>query len=208
VIHNFGDAIAYHRDCTPDGGESAAALVHEKISARITMLKDKLADPAAPVVVVAHSLGGHMISNYLWDRQHAGDDDDLEDLPTLAGLVTFGCNIPLFSLSFPVSLPIRLPGDAIMPGSLVDAASRWKNFLDEDDALGWPVKPIYAKNMDALDEAQKKTVGKIEDYEISVGSLLSGWNIMSHGKYWEDRDFTRPLAAFLENLLAAVDAEP
>ncbi|MHC5115073.1 MAG: hypothetical protein ACYTGP_11680 [Planctomycetota bacterium] len=207
VIHNFGDAIAYHKDSTPGAGMTAAALVHGIISDRVRELKDELADAAAPIVVVAHSLGGHMMSNYLWDRQRANDAEGLEPIPTFAGMVTFGCNIPLFSLSYPTAEPIRLPGDGIAAGSNLDAASRWLNFLDADDALGWPVKPVYAKNLDRLNDAQKKTVEKIEDFEISVGSLLTGWNALAHNKYWTDNDFTKPLAAFLERLLGALDAD-
>jgi hypothetical protein len=203
VVHNFGDAIAYHRD------QSASAYndVHTVISNSVRALAVALADPQAPIVVMAHSLGGHMMSNYLWDRQHgaAAAAGTLEAIPTLAAMITFGCNIPLFSLSYPVAKPIMLPDTGITNPKLV-AVSRWLNFLDRDDVLGWPLRPLYAKNLGDLDEAQKRTVQRIEDHEINVGGALANWNPAAHGAYWTDEDFTSPVAAYLDRMFAAMDS--
>jgi hypothetical protein len=203
VVHNFGDAIAYHRDQTA----SAYNDVHRVISDSVHVLAAALGDADAPIVVMAHSLGGHMMSNYLWDRQHGATAaaGPLEPIPTLAAMITFGCNIPLFSLSYPVAKPINLPGAGITNPKIV-SASRWLNFLDRDDVLGWPVRPLYAKDLGALDDAQKRTVGRIEDREINVGGAFANWNPAAHGSYWTDEDFTIPVAAYLDKLFAAMDA--
>ena len=50
VVHNFSDAIAYHRD----QAASAYDDVHVRISSRVGALKRALGDPLAPIVVVAH----------------------------------------------------------------------------------------------------------------------------------------------------------
>ena len=71
VLHNFGDATAYQRD---HHIESAGQLIHQRISNAIEMLAERLGDPSAPIVVMAHSLGGHIMSNYIWDRQHPAAD--------------------------------------------------------------------------------------------------------------------------------------
>ena len=67
IVHNFGDAIAYHRD---DPQQSAYDKIHKLVDDRIRALTGRLDSPESPVVVLAHSLGAHIMSNYIWDRQH------------------------------------------------------------------------------------------------------------------------------------------
>jgi hypothetical protein len=201
VIHNFGDAVAYHRDHHQD--TSAYDIVHDIISAAIGDLASAVDDPCAPTVIVAHSLGCHMMSNYLWDREHAADGDLLEGIPTLAGFVTFGCNIPLFRLSYDIARPMTLPGSGLQ-GAARDVA-RWLNFFDRDDVLGWPMRPLFENHWDELDDNQRETVRRLEDHEINVGSVTSSWNLGAHAAYWTDNDFTIPVARYLDELLDTLD---
>src|SRR5580765_5856752 len=185
VLHNLGDATAYQRDRHV---ESAGQLIHQRVSNAIEDLQAALDDPAAPVVVLAHSLGGHIMSNYIWDRQHGKQPSLLlpqAPIPMLAGMVTFGCNIPLFALAYRDAKPIDLPGAGITKPAVLDA-TRWLNFVDKDDVLGWPLRPLYMKDFADLTGAQQRTVNKLEDYEISVGSLPTGWTPASHDGYWDD----------------------
>ena len=202
VLHNFGDATAYQRD---QHVESAGQLIHQRVSNAIEMLQERLADPSAPIIVLAHSLGGHIMSNYIWDRQHPPADpppgQPLVPLPTLAGMITFGCNIPLFALAFRDAKPIDLPGSAISDPALV-AAVRWLNFLDRDDVLGWPLRPLYEKDAADFSPAQRRTLDHLEDYDISVGNLLTGWNPAAHDYYWEDRGFVQRVADYFKTILA------
>jgi hypothetical protein len=201
VLHNFGDATAYQRD---HHVESAGQLIHQRISNAIELLQERLVDPAAPIVVLAHSLGGHIMSNYIWDRQHPSADQQvgqpLAPLPTLAGLITFGCNIPLFALAYRDAKPIDLPGVAISDPALM-AAVRWLNFLDRDDVLGWPLRPLYEKDAADFSPGQRRTLDHLEDHEVSVGSLLTGWNPASHDYYWEDSGFVQRVAEYLKTIL-------
>ena len=135
---------------------SAYSLVHQVIDTSVRNPSGTLNDPKGPIVVLAHSLGAHMMSNYIWDQQHS-KGLSLTPIPTLLAMVTFGCNIPLFSLAYPVAKPINLPGKGIKKPSRTKAA-KWLNFLDPDDVLGWPLKPLYGKNLDKLKPEQKKTV--------------------------------------------------
>ena len=194
LIDNVGDALAYSRDVDP---ASAYAQIHDVVDQKLRALKTMLGDPTAPIVVIAHSQGAHIMSNYIWDRQHG--TGSLEPIPTLAAMISFGCNIPLFSLSFDIARPIDLPGNGITKPQW-KAASRWLNYLDEDDVLGWPLKTLYQRNLSKLTAPQKRTVSKIEDYEINVGGLLTKWNPAAHNRYWTDNDFTRPAAAYLTKL--------
>ena len=204
VLHNFGDATAYQRD---QHVESAGQLIHQRVSNAIEKLSERLADPTAPIVVLAHSLGGHIMSNYIWDRQHPSADQQvgqpLLPLPTLAGMITFGCNIPLFALAYRDAKPIDLPGTAISDPALV-AAVRWLNFLDRDDVLGWPLRPLYEKDAADFSPGQKRTLDHLEDHEIGVGGAVTGWTPAAHDYYWEDADFVGPVARYFESLLPHV----
>lgn len=204
VVHNFGDAIAYQRD-VPKGSD-AYKMVHTIVSSNVKEIGKDLPDAKAPIVVIAHSLGAQIMSDYIWDRQHPQKDtkDKREPIPNLVAMITFGCNIPLFSLGFPLAKPINLPGSGIKKPGLKSAA-KWLNFLDRDDVLGWPLKPLYKKNLAKLNKSQKRTVANIEDYEINVGSLGLSWNPGAHAKYWTDNDFTRPVAVYLRGLLRAAE---
>ena len=204
VVHNFGDAIAYQRDWTKKSS-SASEKIHSIVSANIKILKKALPKEDSPIIVVAHSLGAHIMSNYIWDRQHTSskENDRLEPIETLAGVISFGCNIPLFSLAFPVARPIKLPGQGVKNPALI-ANAKWINFLDRDDVLGWPLKPVYEKNLTQLTKAEKETVARIEDYEINVGSMLTSWDPAAHSSYWTDDDLTRPTAKYLRTLIRSL----
>ena len=68
--------------------------------------------------------------------------NDFEDMKTLSGLLTFGCNIPLFTLAQNKVEPIKfpLPTAKYFPKgtspNAIKAASKWWNFYDPDDILG------------------------------------------------------------------------
>jgi hypothetical protein len=203
VIHNFGDAVAYHQDFKDN---STYLQIHQIVSAEIRSLKNALPRPENPIVVLAHSLGAHIMSNYIWDHQDGNAiAKKFEPLESLLAIITFGCNIPLFSLSFPKATPIDVPGDSITKPSLI-AASRWLNFVDSDDVLGWPLRPLYEMSGAKLTAKEKKTVDRIEDYEINAGGLLTSWNPAAHAAYWDDNDFTKPVANYLRTLLQALDS--
>lgn len=203
VMHNFGDALAYHRDRKAG---SVYAAVHARISLALNALREALDDPSAPIVVMAHSLGVQMMSDYIWDRQHgrSSADDPHCGIPNLAAIISFGCNVPLFALEFEVAVPVYLPGEAIAATAL-KAAARWLNFLDRDDVLGWPMRPLYERHLPVLDVRQRDTVQRIEDHEVNVGGLGSSWNPVSHGEYWSDRDFTAQVGKYLRTLVKAAD---
>ena len=198
IVHNFGDALAYHRD-----GQQVSAYqeIHNVVNDGVRALKQRLDLPTSPSVVLAHSLGAHIMSNYIWDRQHWGgtEADPFEPIDSLLGMVTFGCNIPLLSLSYPIAKPIYLPGGNV--NDKLRKVSKWLNYLDRDDVLGWPLRPLYELRMNGLDDRQKETVERIEDHEINVGNFASSWNPLAHAHYWTDDDFIRPVAAYLRRIV-------
>ncbi len=183
VVSALGDASAYQR--VDEDAKSTYGRIHTIVRDEIAALRDELGSDEAPLVILAHSLGGHIISNYIWDIQKRNaivepGDNDFERMRTLAGLVTFGCNIPLFTFALNKIVPITLPKSA-----------KWLNFFDPDDVLGYPLKPLSA--------AYRRAVSR--DIAINVGGIVASWNPLSHSKYWTDNDFTKPAARFLDGLI-------
>ena len=190
VLTALGDAVAYQQ--VGSRHNTAYRDIHARVEERLAELHEEVGLRTVPLVVVAHSLGAHIMSNYIWDLQHGGgaDRSTFERMRSLAGLVTFGCNIPLFGFAYEKVVPIKFPGPRLSPA--LKRKARWLNFYDPDDVLGYPLKPINA--------AYRKVVSR--DIPINVGGVLSAWNPASHGKYWTDNDLTKPVARFLGTLLA------
>jgi hypothetical protein len=193
MVGSFGDASAYRK--TKDKKNTTYQKIHQRVSKCISDLDDP-ANPDTPLIVLAHSLGGHIMSNYIYDMQKktasgATGLSSFQRMETLAGFITFGCNIPFFVFAYAKKdiKPIRFPGKALAPA--LRKKARWLNFFDPDDVLGYPLKPI--------NHAFSKIVDK--DIPINVGGILSSWNPMSHHKYWTDNDFTKPVARFIKKLL-------
>ena len=126
---------------------------------------------------------GHIMSNYVWDIQQNPNQrlSDFENMKHLAGLVTFGCNIPLFTFAHTNPQPIAFPGDNLSATQKGNA--KWLNFYDEDDVLGYPLRQIS--------DGYK---GLVKDKHVNSGGLLTSWNPLSHNGYWTDNDVTKPAA--------------
>lgn len=189
VLSALGDAAAYQR--LPEKNGSTYQQIHRLIDDKLDL--DVAED--TPIVVIAHSLGAHIMSNYIWDKQRAPDEDasDYGNMATLAGMITFGCNLPLFSFAADEPEPIAFPGTALCDPLKTQA--KWLNFYDKDDVLGYPLKVINEAYDEVVDE----------DIEVNIGNVFQAWNPFSHDVYWQDRDITRPIARYLKTLLTATN---
>jgi hypothetical protein len=173
--------------------------VHARIRERLAALRAALGDVDAPLVVVAHSLGSVIASDYAWDAQHpetgrARGANPFERMETLAGLVTFGSTLPLFTLALPRVVAIAPPRASPGLTEAVRRVARWDNYYDPDDVLGWPLKTIAPGGPLAPGEhAYADAVDA--DHPIEVGGPLTGWSPLAHTAYWSDRDFLDPVAA-------------
>lgn len=191
IITAFGDASGYRKE--RDSVNGTYQRVHEKIRDAIKELyENDLGSAPVPLIILAHSLGGHMMSNYIYDRQKSAVDapNDFERLHTLAGIVTFGCNIPLFTFAYDPIVPIEFPARQL--DGTIKVKSKWLNFYDPDDVLGYPLKPICP----AYDTVVN------EDIPINVGGIFTNWNPASHTEYWTDSSFTGPVAKFISAFLS------
>ena len=181
VVSALSDASSYQR--VDDDPQSTYGRIHAAVRDELASMRQQLKGDK-PLVLLAHSLGGHILSNYIWDMQKKNPivdpgDNGFERMRTIAGLITFGCNIPLFTFALKKIVPISLPKGAT-----------WLNFFDPDDVLGYPLKPLSPE--------YRRTVSR--DVAINVGGIASSWNPLSHSQYWTDNDFTKPVARFIDRL--------
>ena len=188
VISNIADAAAYQN--IRGRKTSAYAEIHSRVKASLRELyREKLGGQACPLIVAAHSLGGHIMSNYIWDAQQSKARlNAFEKMEHLAGMFTFGCNIPLFSFALDKMEPIRFPGKALSRRER--ARAKWLNLYDADDVLGYPLGQINARY-----------ARLVEDKAVNSGNFLTSWNPLSHNGYWEDKDVVRPLAGMITDFL-------
>lgn len=211
MLFGFADAAALeHRK------EQAHSLYHYsqlKIARALYLAKQQLTADGK-LVLLAHSLGGHVLSCYLWDAQQAkagvkpvagiwrdirryqagisGDlpltDDDIAFLrgDRLAALISTGCNIPIFVAAHAM--------EQIVPFTKPSSSFIWYNYYDKDDVLGWPLADL-STGYNAL----------VTDIEINAGGgffgwLAASWNPLSHNQYWQDKNIISALILLLANV--------
>ncbi|HBG05307.1 MAG: hypothetical protein A2075_20670 [Geobacteraceae bacterium GWC2_58_44] len=196
-VNAFGSSTAYHsrKECFDDFYGRVHGTVHDSIKE----LQLKLGGHDKPLVVIAHSLGSVIMSDYIWDRQNKKDEarfgaSRFERMETLSGMVTLGSNIPLFTLACDPVTSIKFPPPEL-PEKLKKRA-KWLNLYDADDVLGWPLKPLSPSYAEAV----------TEDMEVNVGNILTSWNPANHAGYWTDDSVIKPAAYLIATILEASQA--
>lgn len=187
----LGDASGYRK--VSQAYDTTYEEVHQCLRSGLNALRAKV-DADTPLVVLAHSLGGHIFSNFVWDQQRINKAeqcplDPFLALETLSGLITFGCNIPLFTFAYDPVVPIRFPGQCLPDA--VSQQARWLNLYAPADPLGYPLRPL---------PSYKAVVA--EDRAMPVGPWYKRHTPLSHLAYWDDRHFQRYIARYLHQLLA------
>lgn len=205
VVNALGDAVAYRRDDHPSDpaadrrpADGAYALIHARIHAHLRALREVLGHDA-PLVVVAHSLGAVIVSDYVWNARRPGnrhgvgaaaaEGTPFERADTLAGLITLGTTIPLFALALPRVLAIAPPRESPLLAPAVRAVAVWHNYYDPDDVLGWPLRtlaldPTGAAPQVAGEWSYRDAVEA--DHAVAAGGALTGWTPFVHTAYWHD----------------------
>ncbi|MCP5076305.1 MAG: hypothetical protein GY947_23790 [Rhodobacteraceae bacterium] len=193
VLANLGDAAGYRK--TTDANDQIYVRVHDRVNQVISELEDDVQDDSM-LVVIAHSLGGHVMSNYIYDMSKNSDAGltDFRKMKSLAVFVTFGCNIPVFTFAYPQNqvFPITFPGTNVPADKRL--SPWWSNYYDKDDVLGYPLARL-SDGYAALHDRNE-----LCDYPINSGGMFASWNPMSHNGYWKDSDFVEPVARLLKQL--------
>lgn len=163
------------------------------------VLKKQGVDPHTPVAILAHSLGGHVLSCYMWDAarqppnrgvwkytQHPKEQNrsttqgQFLALKTTRLLVTAGCNIPLFVTGYKTIKPFPKPNNQFI----------WHNYYDKDDVLGWPLRTL-----------SKPYSQLVHDHNAEVEHSLKGWSPLSHTKYWTSKQLMKTIARKCERIV-------
>lgn len=193
IVTNIGDLITYGG--MPNSANNAYEATHKQVHQSMLALKGELADEA-PLIILAASMGTEIISNYIWDRQHATETDPLGGSPferfeTLTGLFNFGNNFPIFAAAHDIDAmePITFPSPGLDP----DLAARavWENYYDKHDSMGYPIRALNPKYAAA----------KVTDIEVNVGNPLTSWNLLSHFGYWRSNKLAGRIASYIREIL-------
>lgn len=212
MLFGFADAAALeHRKEQPHSLYHYGQL---KIARALYRAKQQLADKGK-LVILAHSLGGHVLSCYLWDAQQAkagmkpaagiwrditryqagisGDtpltDEDIAFIrgDALVALITTGCNIPIFVAAHAM--------EQITPFTKPNPLFSWQNYYDKDDVLGWPLAELSADYANLVTDIEMNASGSL------WGWLSASWNPLSHNQYWQDKQIIKAITAQLTLLL-------
>jgi hypothetical protein len=164
---------------------------------------DEAGGKEIPVVVIAQSLGCQVMSSYIWDADPAqlatdgvwseplndgvvagSPKDRFRRMRSLQRFYTTGCNIPIF-----VSGQKKI--EAIKPPV---PTFKWHNFFDEDDVLGWPLKPLSPSYDKLVNDISINAGGGV------IGTIVKSWNPFSHEQYWTDNEVISHLASTIKQL--------
>lgn len=203
MLFGFSDAASLEHK--KELANSPYYLTQQLILERLDELYEELGRVAAPLVVVAQSLGCQVISNYIWDAQqpraYAGIwNGDLNDgvlpntprdrfrrMQSLQRFMTTGCNIPVFVAGHSTIEPIDR--------RKLGAAFRWINQFDPDDVLGWPLQQLSAGYSALVEDVAINASGE------SLLERIKSVSPYSHTQYWSTQRVLDRIETALRDLL-------
>ncbi len=236
VLQGLGDAAAYQK--TKAHANSSYYQIQGAVRAAIDRLDNRVPSNC-PLVFIGHSLGCHILSSFAWDTNTVkqfgddrlrGDDDKVREfaaylkdgspfrrLDTLAGFITMGCNIPLFTFTFgpdsiiPITRSRRngdhpaFPGVSLPPDLAKHA--RWENYYSRNDVLGYPLKPLnkaYAEET-RLTDLHVKSEGQWRSLLSNFFPIVSVE--AAHVGYWTRSKVVQGAAKLITDLMLEGEGE-
>ncbi|MBB3062565.1 hypothetical protein [Microbulbifer rhizosphaerae] len=204
MLYGLAESAAQLGDIQQRGGnyDKAQQAVYSTLERAAAAASDN-----APVVLLSHSVGCTILSNYLWDAQrpsvsygiwrdggprgvHKGSARDLFlRFKTLSHWYTLGAPNPLWCAGM---------GRDQIQAVTADTRGynfRWKNFYHPDDLFGWPLKPLSPSYNQAV----------YRDYETRPLADWSAANwgpqLVAHDGYWSSELVQQQLLEDLRELL-------
>jgi hypothetical protein len=178
MISHFSDPVQYLSAYLKYGQDTAYVKIHERIRESLEKIENQLTDKEQPpLMIIAHSLGCAIASNYIWDEQHkAGIGKTIfQKTETITSFITYGCNIPLFVPPVNALTCIQIPWNS------KKEMSRWLNIFAPADILGFPMRNIW-KDLQGT---------KIEDIAINPGAWPLSRTPWAHTLYEKDKEFQK-----------------
>ena len=210
----FGLADAAGLEVDKRRRDSAYAKAQVRIAAALMRAWIAMGRTNGPMLILAHSLGGHVLSNYLWDMQRAArgevpdcgmwrdfrnraqeiaghggplapDEEDFLRRPNVHRIFTTGCPLPIFAALHTQPTPIAKPTPDF----------QWHNYYDLDDLFAWPLAGL-----------SDEYAALVTDHATHGGGSPVQWlqktaNPVAFGSYWSDRNVLDPLTYALNALL-------
>lgn len=203
-IHLVGDVIAYERTASTDANYTR---IHQAFSDAMTRLAQRV-PPSTPLIVIAHSLGTVIASNYIYDLQEqlrkpvllgSRRATPLERGETLCSFYTLGSPLAVWCLRYPdrpFDRPISVPSPTLAQHQPA-AAGEWINFYDDDDVFAYPLR--------GLSDAYARAVQA--DVNVKLGGPLLSLQPLVHPFYWTDARVMKPIAETLARTYRAIQVE-
>ncbi|QIL90139.1 hypothetical protein GNX18_10515 [Microbulbifer sp. SH-1] len=209
MLYGLAEASAQMADIHQRGGnyEKTQQAIYQTFERAAKATSDN-----APVILLSHSIGCCILSNYLWDAQratinhgiwrdggpkgvHKGSAKDLFLRgKTLAHWYTLGASNPLWTAG--------LARDQIqaVTSDTRGYNFRWKNFYHPDDLFGWPLKPLSPSYNQAV-------YRDFETRPLADWSAASwGPQLVSHDGYWQSEMVLRNLVEDVTEVLKKTTA--
>lgn len=229
VLEGLGDAAAYQK--TRDYRNSAYYAIQARIRETFNSLDEpQFAD--RPLVIIAHSLGCHIMSSYAWDlhkiKQLPADSHGIDEptrefvrwtqnaspfmrLDTFCGFVTMGSNMPLFTFMFGPGevIPITRTNDPRLkpafPGSaLLQDARSHAQWLNFFSTSDPLGYPLKPLNAAYQDEPLLTDVPVVSEGRLRATLQPRALNALSaHTGYWKNRQVITKTAKLLQTLIGA-----
>lgn len=132
----LGDALAY-QPCGGDLYQEVHYLVHQELDHRLSGSMEE------PLVIIGHSLGTLVATNYIWDYQNGFPSERPQVMDNLEMLVTLGSPIATCSAKYPnFGTPVNV--------------GKWLNFHHHNDVVSSPLAPLNSLYADRVVDIEAK----------------------------------------------------
>lgn len=209
MLYGLAEASAQMADIHQRGGnyDKTQQAIYQTFERAAKATSDN-----APVILLSHSIGCCILSNYLWDAQratinhgiwrdggpkgvHKGSAKDLFLRgKTIAHWYTLGASNPLWTAGMARDQIQAVTSDTR------GYNFRWKNFYHPDDLFGWPLKPLSPSYNQAV-------YRDFETRPLADWSAASwGPQLVSHDGYWQSEMVLRNLVEDVTEVLKKTTA--